>query len=64
VLIGKLVVAGFNPFVAVYLGIEGVIALFKEGWVVKSIIFAALIGSLLTLAVESGLCKRERSENR
>lgn len=54
VLIGKLVVAGFNPFVAVYLSIEGVIALFKEGWVVKSIIFAALIGSLLTLAVESG----------
>lgn len=54
VLIGKLVVAGFNPFFAIYLSIEELIALFKEGWVVKSIVFAALIGSLLTLAVESG----------
>lgn len=51
---GELLTAGFNPFLALYNGVEGIIALFKEGWVVKSVIFAALIGSLLALAAKSG----------
>lgn len=44
----------FAPFEALYLSFEAIVALFSKGWVVKSIAFIVLVGSILTFIVESG----------
>jgi Na+/H+ antiporter NhaC len=44
----------FAPFETVYLSFESIVSLFAKGWVVKSIIFIVLVGSILTLVVKSG----------
>jgi tetracycline resistance efflux pump len=44
----------FAPLDAIYLSIESIIALFAKAWVVKSIVFIVLVGSILTIIVKSG----------
>ena len=47
-------IGDFSPFGALYGSIEAIVGLFAEGWVVKSIVFIVLVGSILTIVVESG----------
>ena len=51
---GFLVLNGYNPanaFVALF---DGVIALFAEGWIVKTLLFMLLIGAIINLLSVSG----------
>lgn len=43
-----------SVFFAFYGSIESIVGLFSQGWVVKSIVFIVLVGSILTIIVESG----------
>lgn len=47
-------IGSFSPFEALYGSIEAIVGLFAEGWVVKSIVFIVLVGSILAIVVESG----------
>ncbi len=40
-----------SAFIAVF---DGIVALFSEGWITKTLIFALLVGSILRLVVSSG----------
>lgn len=54
VLAWQLVKSDWSPFDAVYGSIESIVSLFAQGWVVKSIVFIVLVGSILAIIVESG----------
>ncbi len=47
-------IGSFSPIEALYGSVESIIGLFAQGWVVKSIVFIVLVGSILTIIVESG----------
>ncbi len=44
----------FAPFETLYFSFEAIISLFAKAWVVKSIVFIVLVGSILALIVKSG----------
>ncbi len=44
----------FAPIDALYYSFEAIVALFAQSWVTKSIVFIVLVGSILTIVVESG----------
>ena len=55
---GYLVLNGYNPaeaFVALW---DGVISLFAEGWIVKTLLFMLLVGSIIRLLTISGAVER------
>ena len=51
---GFLVLNGFNPFEAFTALFDGVIALFSEGWIAKTIFFIMLVGAIIKLLSISG----------
>jgi Na+/H+ antiporter NhaC len=51
---GYLIMNGFHPADAFVSLFEGIISLFSEGWITKTIIFALLVGSIIRLIVDSG----------
>ncbi|CAA6816602.1 MAG: Na+/H+ antiporter [uncultured Sulfurovum sp.] len=51
---GELVLHGFNPFIAMIQLLEGVVKLFSEGWITKTLIFALLVGAIIKLISRSG----------
>lgn len=54
VLIGELIIADFQPLNAILLMIERFAALLSEGWVLKTLAFAIMVGSVMTLIERSG----------
>jgi len=55
---GFLVLNGYNPAAAFVALFDGVIALFTESWVVKTLLFMLLIGSIIRLLTLSGAVER------
>jgi len=55
---GFLVLNGYNPAAAFVALFDGVIALFAESWVVKTLLFMLLIGSIIRLLTLSGAVER------
>lgn len=52
--IGFLALNGYNPLVAFTALFDGIIGLFTEGWIVKTIIFIMLVGSIMEILERSG----------
>lgn len=51
---GFLVLNGYNPVNAFIALFDGIIALFSEGWIAKTIFFILLVGSIIKLLTVSG----------
>jgi len=51
---GFLVLNAYDPFTAFIALFDGIIALFAEGWIAKSIFFILLVGSIIRLLTLSG----------
>ncbi|PHS30903.1 MAG: sodium:proton antiporter [Sulfurovum sp.] len=51
---GFLVLNGYNPATAFIALFDGIIALFSEGWIVKTLLFMLLIGAIINLLSVSG----------
>ena len=55
---GFLVLNGYNPVKAFFSLWDGVIALFAQGWIVKTLLFMLFIGSIIRLLTISGSVER------
>jgi Na+/H+ antiporter NhaC len=51
---GLLVLNGYNPLSAFVALFDGIIALFAEGWIAKTLLFSLMIGALIKLLSDSG----------
>ena len=51
---GELVLHHFNPLTALVELLEGMVKLFAEGWITKTLIFALLVGAIIKLISRSG----------
>ena len=51
---GHLLLNSFNPILAFIALFDGIVTLFQEAWITKTILFGLLIGSILRLIVSSG----------
>jgi len=51
---GFLVLNGYNPAAAFVALFDGVIALFSEGWIVKTLLFMLIIGAIINILSVSG----------
>lgn len=51
---GQLILNDFQPIHAFIALFNGLIALFAEGWIAKTLIFALLVGAVLRLVLDSG----------
>ena len=54
IVFSNLIISGWAPLTALNMSLEGVINVFSEGWATKTIIFAFLIGGIMTLIQVSG----------
>ncbi len=54
IFVGFMVLNSFNPFDAFIALFDGIIALFAEGWIAKSIFFILLVGAIIRLLTTSG----------
>ncbi|MDQ1326575.1 MAG: tetracycline resistance efflux pump [Campylobacterota bacterium] len=54
ILIGMLVLHNYNPLETGVAFFEGIIALFAEDWITKTLVFMLLVGSVIRLLVYSG----------
>ena len=54
IFVGFLVLNNYNPFDAFTALFDGVIALFSEGWIAKTIFFIIMVGSVIRLLTISG----------
>ena len=54
ILVGELIIAGFDPFAALSLTADRFAGLLSEGWVLKTLAFAVMVGSVMTLIERSG----------
>jgi Na+/H+ antiporter NhaC len=54
IFVGFLVLNAFDPFDAFIALFDGVIALFSEGWIAKTIFFILMVGSIIRLLTLSG----------
>ena len=55
---GQLVLHGYHPIEAFIAIFDGIIALFTEGWITKTIIFILLVGSVIKILSDSGAVER------
>jgi Na+/H+ antiporter NhaC len=51
---GMLALGGYNPMIAFTSLFNGIVGLFSEGWIVKTIIFIMLVGSIMEILARSG----------
>ncbi len=51
---GHFIIDGFNPASAFISLFDGIVGLFSEGWITKTLLFALLVGSIIRLIVDSG----------
>lgn len=54
VLVGEFIIADFHPFTAFILMVERFGGLLSEGWVLKTLAFAIMVGSVMALIERSG----------
>ena len=54
ILAGFLILNNYQPLDAVLAMLDSIVALFAEGWVVKTLIFSLFVGSVIRLMVDSG----------
>jgi len=54
VIVGEVIIADFHPLNAVFLTLERFGALLSEGWVLKTLAFAIMVGSVMALIERSG----------
>ncbi|MHB9015545.1 MAG: Na+/H+ antiporter NhaC family protein, partial [Sulfurovum sp.] len=54
IFVGFLVLHGYNPAQAFVALFDGVIALFKEAWITKTLLFIVLVGAVIRLLTLSG----------
>jgi Na+/H+ antiporter NhaC len=54
VVVGEFIIADFHPLNTLTLIVERFIALLSEGWVLKTLAFAIMVGSVMTLIERSG----------
>jgi len=54
IFLGELVLHNFNPLIAMVELLEGIVKLFAEGWITKTLIFALLVGAIIKLISRSG----------
>jgi len=54
IFVGLFVLNGYNPFDAFIALFNGIIALFSEGWITKTLLFMLLVGSIIKLLTLSG----------
>ena len=54
IVFSNLIISGWAPLTALNMSLEGVIQVFSERWATKTIIFAFLIGGIMTLIQVSG----------
>ncbi len=52
--VGFLALSGYNPLMAFTALFNGIVGLFTEGWIVKTIIFIMLVGSIMEILERSG----------
>jgi len=50
----ELIISGFQPVTAINSSLNGIIAVFSEAWITKTIIFSFLVGAIITLIQASG----------
>ncbi|HHH37629.1 MAG TPA: sodium:proton antiporter, partial [Epsilonproteobacteria bacterium] len=58
IFVGELVLTGYHPGSAFFATFDGIIALFSEGWITKTLIFVLLVGSIIKILEESGAVER------
>ncbi|MEA3490845.1 MAG: Na+/H+ antiporter NhaC family protein [Campylobacterota bacterium] len=58
VFVGELVLHGYHPGDAFFATFDGLIALFAEGWITKTLIFMLLVGSIIRILGDSGAIER------
>jgi len=58
IFVGFLVLNGYDPSMALFATFDGVIDLFSEGWITKTVIFMLLIGSIIRILEDSGAVER------
>jgi Na+/H+ antiporter NhaC len=51
---GQFILHDFDPFVAMIELLEEIIKLFSEGWIVKTLLFALLVGAIIKLIARAG----------
>jgi Na+/H+ antiporter NhaC len=51
---GELVLHNFNPLTAMVELLDGIVNLFAQGWITKTLIFALLVGAIIKLISRSG----------
>ncbi|OHD83427.1 MAG: hypothetical protein A3J39_00295 [Sulfuricurvum sp. RIFCSPHIGHO2_12_FULL_44_8] len=54
VIVGEVIIADFHPLNTVFLTLERFGALLSEGWVLKTLAFAIMVGSVMALIERSG----------
>jgi hypothetical protein len=52
--VGEFIIADFHPLHTLVLILERFSALLSEGWVLKTLAFAIMVGSVMTLIERSG----------
>jgi len=55
---GQLVLHGYQPGTAFISVFDGIVALFAEGWITKTVIFMLLVGSIIRILDDSGAVSR------
>lgn len=58
IFVGQLVLTGYHPGIAFMAMFDGIIALFAEGWITKTVIFMLLVGSIIKILGDSGGVER------
>ena len=58
IFVGELVLTGYHPGSAFFATFDGIVALFSEGWITKTLIFVLLVGSIIKILEESGAVER------
>ncbi len=54
IFLGELVLHHFNPLMAMVELLEGIVKLFAQGWITKTLIFALLVGTIIKLMTRAG----------
>jgi Na+/H+ antiporter NhaC len=58
IFVGELVLHHYHPGIAFIETFNGIIALFSEGWITKTVIFMLLVGSIIRILNDSGAVER------
>jgi len=58
IFVGELVLHAYHPGAAFLATFDGIVALFSEGWITKTVIFMLLVGSIIRILNDSGAVER------